>query len=117
MAIDWSRKVQSATRMLAKYGSARTLVKKKQTGDPARPTLADDPYPCIGIEFDIETAQVDGKNVLVGDKLAYVSPALTVEAVKGDSYLDKDGTKWEIQKVEKLAPDGTVLLWTYLLRK
>lgn len=117
MAIDWSRKVASANRMLNKYGSARTLIKRVKSGDPAKPVITDLPVPCVGIEFDATTEDIDGTTVLMGDKLAYVAPSLTTEAVKGDSFIDKLGVRYRIEKVEKLAPDGVVLLWTYLLRK
>lgn len=115
--MDYSRKVASANRMIAKYGSARTLVKVVQSGDPARPTIDRPQFACIGVDFDVTNEDIDGKTVLAGDRLAYVAPSLTTEAFTGDTYLDKDGVPYKITKVEKLAPDGTVLLWTFWLRK
>lgn len=115
--IDYSRAAQSAVRLLKKAGSERTLLRKIKSGDPARPTIVEQPYTCIGIELDATTEQIDGKTVLLGDKVAYVAPSLIETAQVGDCLLCKNGVKYTIYKVEELNPDGVLLLWTFWMRK
>lgn len=115
--IDYQRFANSAIKLINKAGSSRQLVKRVQSGDPSRPTITEVQFPCVGVEFDVTTEQVDGKTVLFGDRLAYVAPSLEEEANTGDFYIDKGGVRFYIFKVEKICPDGKVLLWTYWLRK
>lgn len=117
--VDYAKKAATANRMIAKYGSGRTLQRKiTDRTNPARPVVTTENVPCIGIEFDATTDQVNGETVLVGDKLAYVAPSLLVAAIANrDFYIDKEGVSYTITKVEKLAPDGVVVLWTFWLRK
>jgi hypothetical protein len=114
---NYARAADAAARLIAKAGGARTLVKKVQSGDPAKPTITDTPFACTGVEFDVETKEIDGTTVLLGDKKAFVSPTLTEEALPGNRYVGGDGVSYQIKRVEKLAPNGIVLLWTFLIRK
>ncbi|QWY83349.1 putative structural protein [Rhizobium phage RHph_X3_2] len=113
---NYARAADAANRLINKAGGARQLVKKVQSGDPAKPTITDTPFACVGVEFDVETKEIDGKTVLLGDKKAFVSPALAEEAKPGDRYV-VGGATYQIVRVEKLAPNGVVLLWTFLIRK
>jgi hypothetical protein len=113
---DYQRAADAANRLLNKAGGPRQVIKKVQSGDPAKPTITDVPFDCIGVEFDVETKEIDGTTVLIGDKKAFVSPALAEEAKVGDRYVG-GGVSYQIKKVDKLAPNGIVLLWTYLIRK
>lgn len=115
--VNYDRFIASANRMIGKAGSARTLVRRTTSGDPAKPQIVEVQHSCIGVEFDIETKFVDGKTILLGDKMAYVAPSLTVAALAGDKYIDKEGVSYRIYKVDKIAPDGKVVLWTYWMRK
>lgn len=114
---DYARAAAAAARLINKAGGSRQLIKKVQSGDPAKPTITDTPFACMGVEFDMTTEEIDGTTVLLGDKKAYVSPELTEEAVVGNRYVGGDGVSYQIKRVEKLAPNGVVLLWTFLIRK
>lgn len=114
---NYARAADAANRLITKAGGPRQLIKKVQSGDPAKPTITDVPFACIGVEFDVETVEIDGSTVLIGDKKAFVSPSLAEEAVVGNRYVGGDGVSYQIKKVDKLAPNGIVLLWTYLIRK
>lgn len=119
-AFDYSRMLESANRLMAKFGQTGAV---RRPGTPTGPSYdptpgspTDDPARFVITAY--EARDVDGTRILATDKKALVAPgSLTSAPALSDKLVEADGTAWNIVNVETLRPAETTLLWTVQIRR
>lgn len=102
--------VETAHRLIYKFGKQMTLERSANTGTPSRPTFTVSTSPIEAVitstrEWDA-VAQVSRQKMV-----ALISPSLTVAPEPNDIIEDADGVRYEIKSVDPLKPANTVLLY------
>lgn len=114
MSFDYAAKAETATRLIARFGRTMMLKQKSLSGDNWSPSVANSDVSIRGVDLDIKEGDVPSSLVgLVTRKVLLEAPsALTV--AKKDKLVIGSST-FEIEHLKKLAPAGTVVLWTVFL--
>jgi hypothetical protein len=74
-------------------------------------------YPCTGAVFDFPTREINGTQILQGDKKVLLSAQGLAVVPQMSDALIIDGLQHAIVNVKALAPAGTVVLYTLQVRK
>ena len=106
--------------VLAEFGSPGQVTRTEQsgtynpdTGDYDATTVTQD---CTAVVFPIDQKLVDGTTVLATDETAYLS-AVGLTTPKPADRLVWNGKTYTIMRVENLAPAGTSVLVTLIVRR
>lgn len=114
MSFDYAAKAETATRLITRFGRSATLKSKSVSGDDWCPDLDNSDISVRVVDLKIK--ERDLPESLRG----VVTRKLLVEAKDGVTIAKKDkitigSTTHEIEHAEKLAPAGTVVMWTAYL--
>lgn len=116
-----------ATRLLAKKGRTVTLrrIEDGVLPDADRPwepnatksNDANDDFTCSMVVFPFNRSEIDGTDILVGDKRGYISPAQISDLEINNKFLVIDGSNtYRIVDIDELTPGAQKVLYTIQLR-
>lgn len=120
MTIDYQEIARDADEALREAGAAGTLTYKTRSGE-YDPGLGGYPeavvtQPCTAVVFPVDQSLVDGTTVLATDEQAYLS-AVGLTIPEPTQKLVWAGKTYTIKRVENLAPAGSSVLVTMIVRR
>lgn len=81
----------------------------------ATPTLTD--YPLTAVVFDYPDEQVNGSDIMTGDKRVLASAQNLAALPTPSDYITISGERHSIINIKRLAPAGVAVLYTIQARK
>jgi len=117
--MDYAASAKKAAAMIEKSGVAMILRVVTEgayvpgSGTPAQTTID---YPVFGVLTNYKSGQVDGTLVQVGDMQVIVGGPLSPRPEAGN-LLHISGELWGIVAVQRVAPDGTDIIYKVQIRK
>ena len=111
------RMADAAKRQIEKHGRVVTLIKKSMNSySPSGGNVIGETIEPISAVFtSYKTSQIDGTNILQGDKSALVSCVANLHV--NDVIEDTDGVKWTIVKTNKIQPGDVGIIYKPQLRR
>jgi hypothetical protein len=110
-AFDYSRSVATATRLLARFGTAATIRRTTNTGEAWNPTQSTTDYACTLVVTNYTVTQINGTLIQANDRRVFVSTdGLTITPTPAD-VLIVGGVTLAVINVMPLKPDGTVVMY------
>ena len=106
---------QAAVDLLQELGQPIRVVRPGGSGEynPDTGTVsegADQTFNASGAEFDYVQREIDGTNILQGDRRVLVSPDLGTMPKAGDALFLENDTRLEVVRCKPLNPAGVVVL-------
>lgn len=118
MSSFYARMAATSLRLITKFGQAITLTSvttgaySPATGAASQTTTT---QTVRGVEEAYAQREIDGTNVLSGDKRVVIA-ASGITAPQVNDICTMAGTDYMVKKVDTLAPGGTPLTYTLQLR-
>ncbi len=117
MAYDYTRQVDSAKRMIAKYGQVLTITRSTVTYDPltGMNTTATQTGTITAVADNFSTYDQKNRSELLvakKSKKLLVSAASCTFAPKSGDKVTYEGETWTIAPMDELNPGGTPILYT-----
>lgn len=108
---NYARSVQTANRLIDKFGQTGAIRRTETSGDPWDPSTSDTDYPCTLVALDYDQKDVDGTLIKSTDKKVYVAVAgLPIQPTTTDKVII-GGVVSAIVQAKPLNPAGTVVYW------
>lgn len=119
-AFDYSRTVETAERLITRYGQLGFI---RRTGEPTGPDY--DPTPGVETEYaarfvvtEYDSREIDGSRIRASDKKVLLSvKGLTIDPTTSDLLVEHDGSTLSIVDADPLKPAETIVLWTLQARR
>ena len=108
---NYAAMVQTASRLIAQFGTNATLLRASTTGPAYDPVTTETEHACVAVALTYSLMEKAGQLVQEGDRRILISTAgLTIAPTTADR-LTFDGVTYSLQSVDPLSPATTVLLW------
>lgn len=118
---NYTRMTSTALRLITRFGKAWTVRRyTKGTYDPSnntRTTSATTDYTVQGMLSDYQQREIDGTNILKGDKLLLVAASGLAITPTITDLLVEGSTLYKIVNIEQIKPASTVLYYKLQLRQ
>lgn len=118
MAFNYARVADTAARLLDKFGQTVTLTRTVAGGyDPATGVTSPDvtqtaPVRAALLPYSNGDRLAAGQMIRQGDRKAYIAPDAAFQPDALTKLIEADGTVWQLESVEPLAPAGVPVLYT-----
>lgn len=117
MTFNYEQAIDTAKRMITRFGTSATLTRQEQTGPDHDPQLVNVDYAVTAIEMQFNDYQRSGTRIQAGDVMFYLSVEdLEIVPSQNDKFTFGDNT-YEIIEVDRLAPANTVVYYWLQGRK
>ena len=112
----YARMLDTANRLINKYGKAAVIVTESRSGSAHNPTVSETLTDCTFVEINdkYSLTLVDRSLVQQGDKVGLIAATATPTL---EARLRTGGSDYRFTAIEPLNPGGTVLLYEILARK
>jgi hypothetical protein len=117
VSFDYSRTIETADRLITRYGQVGAIRKLVNTGkayDPTQ-TLEDTSVTLAVLEY--EDSKLDRGPIRTGDKQVFVSAKGLPISIKPTDKCVIGGEQHDIVNVKPLAPAGTVVMYQLQVRQ
>ncbi|NKC29145.1 hypothetical protein [Brucella ciceri] len=106
---NYARSVQTANRLIDKFGQIGAIRRTETSGDPWDPGTSDTDYPCTLVALDYNQKDVDGTLIKSTDKKVYVATkGLTIQPTTTDKVII-GGIVSTIVQAKPLNPAGMIV--------
>lgn len=118
MAFDYAEFAEIAVELLEEFGQAGQLERPTSTG-PAHTPVAGAPllYDATFVIRKFKTRDIDGTRILATDKIAVISPNLTVEPKTSDLLREANGSKFRFVTIDPIRPATMTIAYIAQVRR
>lgn len=106
---NYARSVQTANRLIDKFGQIGAIRRTETSGDPWDPGTSDTDYPCTLVALDYDQKDVDGTVIKAGDCKVYVAVAGLAIVPTTTDHVIIGGKVYTVIQVKPLSPAGTTV--------
>lgn len=72
-------------------------------------------YPVVGVITDYSDRMIDGEVIMRGDRIVYIQA--TERPMRGDTFVEQNGTEWQVVDFDSVDPAGTPVVFSLQLRR